>query len=226
MSSGLNYYVLDLETTGLQSGYQEVVEISIIRACDRVQFTRNIRAQYPERASLDALEITGKTLSDLMIGKTHVEVIKEVNQFFELDKGSPASRCIVGHNIVAFDTKFLHAMWAQEGQAFPAHLFLDTLTMTKHFLKTHTLDESKLPKTARGKVSTRLHAALQITGAKQITQQAHTAKSDTRNTFMLWKKLVEDHQMDYLPHVKNIPHYIKGSSEDEDISDLEFSEIE
>jgi DNA polymerase III alpha subunit (gram-positive type) len=161
-----------------------------------------------------------------MIGKTHAEVIKEVNQFLEMDKETPASRCIVGHNIVAFDVKFLHAMWEQEAQTFPAHLYLDTLTMTKHFLKTHTIDETNLPKTARGKVSTRLLAALQITGAQQITKQSHTAKSDTRNTFMLWKKLVEDHQMDYLPHIKNIPHHIKQISEDENFNDYDLSEVE
>ena len=223
MNQGLNYYIIDLETTGLSAQYHEVIEISVIRASDRLQLTRYVRAQYPERASLDALEATGKKLSDLNVGKKHSEVVQEVNNFFQLDKGFSASRCIVGHNIAAFDVKFLHAMWEKEGCVFPADLYLDTLLMTKQFLKTHDVSHLDLPKTARGKVSTKLASALQITGAKTIANKFHTAQDDTRNTYSLWKKLVEDHKMDYLSHIKNIPH---AFTKLENINDLDPLEVE
>ena len=61
--SGLKFYVIDTETTGLKSGYHEMTEIGIIRCEDRVQLWRQIKCVYPERANIDALMITKKTLS-------------------------------------------------------------------------------------------------------------------------------------------------------------------
>ena len=61
--SGIHYYVIDTETTGLKSNYHEMTEIGIIRCSDRVQLWRQIKCFYPERASLDALEITKKKLA-------------------------------------------------------------------------------------------------------------------------------------------------------------------
>ena len=222
---GLNYYVIDIETTGLNASYHEMIEISVIRANDRVQLTRYIKCVYPERSSFDALKATGKTLADLEIGVSKEQVINEVNDFFNLDNSAPANRCIVGHNIIAFDSKFLHSTWASVNSIFPANLYLDTITLTKQFIKTHDLSNVNVPKTATGKVSTKLHSALELTGTKKATNKAHTAQSDTRNTFVLWKKLVEDHNIDYLPHIKTIPHIVKGA-ELEDIEALDMAEIE
>ena len=224
--SGIKYYVIDLETTGLVSSYHEVVEISIIRAEDKVQLSRHIRAMYPERASFDALKATGKTLADLEIGISKEQAIEDADKFFNLDGADPASRCIIGHNIISFDKKFLHDMWASMELIFPANLYLDTIALTKHFIKTHDLSNANIEKTATGKISTKLSSALSLTGTKRATSEQHTAQSDTRNTFMLWKKLVDEHKIDYLPHIKTFPHITKASKELENIDALDMAEIE
>lgn len=223
--AGINFYILDLETNGLRCGYHEVVEFSIIRATDRVQLTRHIKCIYPERSSFDALQATGKTLKDLDIGVSKEEVITEVNGFFAKDGSNPASRCIVGHNVCAFDAKFLKEMWGSIGERFPADLYLDTQTLVKTYIKTRDLTNAKIQRTAAGKVSTKLHASLDLVGAKKITQQAHTAQSDTRNTYVLWKHLIDEHKMDYLPFIKNNPHILK-TNQLTDINELGMDDIE
>lgn len=218
--SGLKYYVIDIETTGLKKDYHEMSELSIIRAEDRMQLTRMVKCNYPERASLDALEITKKTFDDLRQGTLKSDLVREANEFFSKDGAMPAARCIVGHNIINFDKKFLHALWESEGQEFPAHLWLDTITLTKKFLESHEVAENKIIKTATGKISTTLHASCDMTGVNKIAS-AHNAKSDTRNTYMLWKKLVDEYEIDYLPHIKNFPHVIKKNEDElEDIDEL------
>lgn len=220
----LNYYVLDLETTGLNSTFHEVCEISIIRATDKVQLTKMVRCERPHDASFDALQMLNKTISDLKMGTAKEQVVKEVNNFLALDGADASSRCIVGHNVIKFDKRFLHEMWASAGSAFPADLYLDTMELTKQFIKLHNPEVPSLHKTASGKTSTKLHSALYLTGTPPVTSQMHTAKSDTRNTFMLWKKMVDDHKMDYLPHIKTFPHITKPTLED--ITTLDMAEIE
>lgn len=191
----LAYYVIDLETTGLSSAMHEVSEISIIRATDRMQLFKNVKCEKPETASFDALRITGKTLADLEHGMNKEQVIEECDKFFAEDGLTPAHRCIVGHNIYAFDRKFLHAFWGSVERVFPAHLWLDTLPMIKSYAKQNEL----------GKVKVNLQAACDIVGVKKFAQ-AHSAKSDSRNSYLLWQDLVEVKKMDYLSFIKTAPH--------------------
>ena len=74
--SGIQYYIIDTETTGLKAGYHEMTEIGIIRCTDRVQLWRQIKCINPERASFDALAITKKTLSDIERGYVRGATVK------------------------------------------------------------------------------------------------------------------------------------------------------
>lgn len=215
----LNYYVIDLETNGLSVNYHEVVEISIIRTIDRKQLTRIIKCDYPSRSSIDALEITKKTYADLAQGISKQQAVEDANKFFNEDGSVPAGRCILGHNIWNFDRKFLFWLWETCGLEFPAHLWLDTITLTKQFIKENTIEESKIIKTATGKISTTLHASCEMLDIKKVGA-AHSAKMDTRNTYMLWKKLVDEYKIDYLPHIKTFIHSIKNNNDMENIDDL------
>src|SRR5208282_4032636 len=132
--SGIQYYVIDTETTGLKSGYHEMTEVGIIRVTDRVQLWRQIKCDYPERANFDALAITKKTMADLERGHDKSSVVLECEKFFSEDGLTPAHRCIIAHN-AAFDRKFLHALWESCGKEFPAHMWLDTISLTKQFIK-------------------------------------------------------------------------------------------
>jgi DNA polymerase III epsilon subunit-like protein len=202
--SGLQYYVIDTETNGLKANYHEMVEIGIIRATDRVQLWRNIKCQSPERSSFDALAITKKTLADLERGYSREEVVAECEKFFAEDGLTPAHRCIVGHNIFTFDKRFLFALWESVGKEFPATLWLDTIPMTKQYAKDIGLIKPRV----------NLHAACDIVGVKKLSD-SHNAKVDSRNTYLLWKNLVEDKKIDHLPFVKTAEHKITAPSVEE-----------
>ena len=192
--SGLEFYVIDTETTGLRSGYHEMTEIGIIRCKDRVQLFRQIKCNYPERASFDALSITNKSMQDLRNGYLAEEVIQECEKFFAEDNKTPAHRCIVAHN-ANFDRKFLHALWQSYNKTFPANLWLDTMSLSREYARKIGLLKPKV----------NLHAACDMVGIKKISQ-AHNAKVDSRNTYFLHKDLVEVKQIDYLPFIKTAAH--------------------
>ena len=203
----INYYTIDTETTGLSVKNQEVVEISIIRCSDRRQLSRTIRAETPETASYDALKITGKTLADLYNGDSKEDAVTLCNKFFEEDGGTPASRCIIGHNIISFDKKFLHALWEKCGSDFPASLWLDTLQMMRQYAKDKGMIKPKLG----------LEPSCDIFGIKKVAG-SHTAKGDVRNNYFLYNKIIES-GFDYLPFIKTFPHNPIRVSE-EDVNDL------
>lgn len=212
--AGLNYYIIDTETTGLKANYNEMTEIGIIRVTDRVQLWRQIRCEFPERANFDALAITKKSMADLGRGMDKEKVVEESNKFFEEDGATPAHRCIVAHN-APFDRKFLHALWEQCGKSFPANLWLDTISLTKEFLKKTDNSTLNIVKTATGRVSTQLHACCDMVGIKKLSE-AHNAKVDSRNTYLLHKSLVEDKQVDYLPFIKTFVHNVNVNPTDTD----------
>jgi DNA polymerase III epsilon subunit-like protein len=203
--SGLQFYVIDTETTGLKAGYQEMTEIGIIRCTDRVQLWRQIKCLYPERANFDALAITKKTMSDLERGYDREAVVAECEKFFTEDGLTPAHRCIVAHN-APFDRKFLHALWQDCGKEFPAHLWLDTIALTRQFLKEAGIEADHKAKGLK-KPPVNLHAACDWVGVKKISE-AHNAKVDSRNTYLLHRNLIEEKQINYLPFVKTAVHTI------------------
>lgn len=207
----LKFYVIDTETTGLSAQMHEMTEIGIIRYEDRVQLHRLIKCEHPERASFDALKVTKKTMADLRRGNEKSAVVAECNKFFNEDGVTPAARVIVGHNI-QFDRKFLHALWDSQGSVFPANLWLDTIALTKVYMKKVGINSRK----------TNLHAACDYVGIKKLSD-AHNAKVDSRNTFLLHRDLVEVKGIDYLPLIKTIPHIIDtcDSELDPDLLDLE-----
>lgn len=197
--SGIKFYIIDVETTGLSSSYHECTEIGIIRCDTRVQLWRQIKCKYPEHASFDALAITKKTLADLEQGWECSAVVDECEKFFSEDGLTPAHRCIVAHN-APFDRKFLHAMWESQGKEFPAHLWLDTMSLTREYAKQIGLVKPKV----------NLHASCDIVGIKKLSD-AHNAKVDSRNTYLLHRSLVEDKKVDYLPFIKTAIHTISSN---------------
>jgi DNA polymerase III epsilon subunit-like protein len=226
MTPGIIYYVTDVESTGLSSVYQEVTEISIIRASDRHQLTEMVKCDYPERANVDALRITNKTLADLSQGATKEEVIGKVNRFINQDGMTPSDRCFVGHN-VAFDRRFIHALYEKVGEVCPVNIWLDTIHLMKEFLKHADHSQLKIVRTPKGKVSTTLQNCCDTIGIKKFAA-AHASKVDTRNTYLLWKRLTEEKGIDHLPFHKSFPHYIKSTNDGplEDIDNLDMSDVE
>lgn len=211
----IKYYVIDTETTGLKANYHEMTEIGIIRYTDCMQLWKQIKAVYPERANFDALAITKKTLADLENGLDKEAVVKQCNNFFSQDGATPAHRCIIAHN-AAFDRKFCHALWEQCGEVFPANLWLDTMSLTREYAKKIGIVKPKV----------NLHASCDLVGIKKISQ-AHNAKVDSRNTYLLHKHLIQEKQVDYLPFIKTAIHQVViNDTNDTEGLDLSLLDLE
>ena len=201
--SGISFYVVDCETTGLDSKKHEVNEISIIRCSDKVQLTEFIICDYPERASIDALNITGKSFDDLLCGNTKEYVINKINKFLNEDNLTPLHRCFIAHNS-NFDMKFIHALYEKVGQECPVSLWLDTIPLTKTYTTKIGLQKPKL----------NLQSACDIVGVKKVAGM-HSSKSDSRNTYLLYKDLVEQKNIDYIDLIKTSVHKINNSQEED-----------
>lgn len=197
---GLNFYVIDLESNGLSTSKHEVNEVSIIRCSDRVQFTQFIKCDHPENSSLDALKITNKTLADLSIGDSKESVVEKVDAFMEEDGGTAENRVFLAHN-ASFDRRFFHALYDKVGKTCPASLWLCTMEMARKYAKNNGIVKPKV----------NLHAACDLLGVKKLAEK-HSSKMDTRNTYLLYKALIE--KIDYLPFIKNAVHNPKSSIED------------
>ena len=151
-------------------------------------------------------------MADLERGYDREVVVAECEKFFAEDGLTPAHRCIVAHN-APFDRRFLHALWGAVGKEFPAHLWLDTVSLTKEYLKQVDNSTLNITKTATGKVSTQLHACCDIVGIKKISE-AHNAKVDSRNTYLLHRNLMEEKKIDHLPLIKTFIHEISTTSDE------------
>lgn len=197
MSSGLTYYCIDLETTGISAAWQETTEISIIRVSDRHQLSFFIRPEFPERASPEALEKTGRTKADLYRGEPKLKVINAVEKFLSEDGLTPAHRCMIGHNC-SFDQRFVHALWESQKKTFIADLWANTQSLAREFAKKNGIVKPKLT----------LAASLQMLSVKAAPGE-HEAVADARNAYFLWKKSLEL-GLDHLAVIKNIPHILKN----------------
>ena len=208
----LKFYIIDTETTGLRVKYHEITEVSIIRCSDRVQLTEMVRCENPERASIDALTITGKTIDDLYSGNSKEYVVSKIDKFLNEDGLTPAHRCFVAHN-ASFDMKFLHALYEEVNKICPINLWLDTISLTRQFAKENGIIKPKV----------NLEAACNLLQIKKVAGK-HNSKSDSRNTYLLHKELIENRKVDYLPFIKTATHSIAEEEKEvlEDINNIDF----
>jgi DNA polymerase III epsilon subunit-like protein len=125
----MNYYIIDVETTGLKVAYHEVTQISIIRCADRFQLNRFIRAEYPQRVDPRALEATGRKRADILVGINRAEAVEACESFIKEDEQTPEHRCFIGHN-VSFDRRFVYELWSsllyENLPALPSSSFFNT----------------------------------------------------------------------------------------------------
>jgi DNA polymerase III alpha subunit (gram-positive type) len=191
----IQYYVADLESNGLmwKNNNHEICELSVIRVSDRTQLTRYVRVDKPQNSSFDALRIIGRTSEDLKKGISKIQLVNDVEQFLKEDMLEPNSRCLIGHNIINFDRKFLWQHWETCNKIFPFDLYLDTMHLMRAYAKLKQLIKPAI----------NLTASCKLLGIKQAGQ-SHTGHFDTQHTFLLWRELIR--VVDHLPHIKRIPH--------------------
>lgn len=204
----LNAYILDSETTGLDPKRHELIELSVIRYSDRFQFSRHLRALNPRAADPKALQVSGKSYWDLTKGDHPTDVLNRLEEWLAEDGADPAHRLFVGHN-VAYDRNMLHATYKRLSRSsFPALYWLDTMALTRSFCKKAGLKPE----------SFKLKNSLATMNVKPVPGEHH-AKEDAQNTYLLYRKVVE--QVDHLPLIKPFPYYLKNPDPAASLDDLE-----
>jgi DNA polymerase-3 subunit alpha (Gram-positive type) len=173
-----DYVIFDLETTGLSSRYDRIVEIGAIRVqkgeiTDRLSILVNpLEVPISERAS----QVSGITMAMLKDQPSFREIKEKVQTFF-------ANAILVSHN-APFDIGFLKEAFAREGVAFTLPV-IDTLTLSRFLFpeaNNHRL----------GGLAKRLMVAYDDT-------QAHRAIYDAEVLMRIWQEmktlLLQQHQV-------------------------------
>lgn len=167
LCSGRDLVVYDLETTGLSSANDRIIEIAAVKYKLNADFEMTecgVYHQYinPERALSDAIvNLTGITGEMLADKPTESECVKDIIEFFD--------GCIVsGYNIENFDNKFMNEMYARYGTLFAPCGSVDCIKMARNRL-TKDVDVENY------KLAT-------VGAFFGIDFQAHSAIEDTRAT--------------------------------------------
>ena len=163
------YVVVDIETTGLDSAKDEILELGAIRVVDHEvaeSFSALIRlkGKLPEKIS----ELTG--ITEEMISEEGTDLKSAVMQLWDFIGQSP----VVGHNL-RFDRAFLTKASEEAKIQIPRLSFWDTLTLARR--NECEVSDYRLETLA---------AYFEIE-----VQERHRALSDCMTTFQVYEKLNE-----------------------------------
>lgn len=212
----INYYILDVETTGLAVDKHEINQISVMRVADAEQLSFQIAVKHPNLYNRRSLEIQGITPKDLKEGVTIEEAVESINLFLTEDGKTKAHRCIVAHN-APFDRKFVHRAWDRLDQELPADLWMCTQSFAKRYVKKHANGEKiakaqldagvpdmKKDKFGRLKPKFGLNNFMVGIGLEPKLG-AHSAKVDVENTLTFYNWLM-DSKTEHVSLIERIPH--------------------
>lgn len=120
-----DYVIFDLETTGISSNYDEVVEISAVKVQDGKVVDEFSHLVNPGRPiPFQASQVNG--ITDSMVAKAPYfdEVLEGFISFIGEDP-------LVGHNIHSFDMKFIYRDCLKFFGKVPGNDYIDTLKLAK-----------------------------------------------------------------------------------------------
>lgn len=188
-----SFYVIDIETTGLDSHKHDVIELSIHRMGvegEAAQKTWCLRPITPDTIDPAALRINGHKLDDLLHrtkeGRERyqdpAQTIIDIENWLSED-GMPAEkRFLIGQN-VAFDRERLEQLWVklESRDSFPfGRRYMDTMVVElfMDFCKGQFADAYNLG------------TLVKKYGVKN--EKAHTAAADVKATKEVFEKQVEE----------------------------------
>lgn len=177
-----NLAFVDLETTGLDPGRHEIIEIGCLLARQipragrgpEVEFIEDfeirVKPRHLETAEPEALRITGYNEADWLFAT-------ELNQALKTLVDKTAETIMVGQN-VTFDWSFLTRAFSDTGVRPKFHYHrLDLMSMA--FAKLYDVETVQ---------RFSLFALAEHFGVKQ--ERAHTALDDVRVTYQIYRRLV------------------------------------
>ena len=186
----MNYviYVADVETTGLDSHINDIIELSLYRMSDDIQKTWCIKPTNLDNIEAAALRINGHKLEDIRhetkVGrdtyKDPTKLIVEIENWMMEDGMPTENRVLCGQNI-AFDKAMLEQLWVKcsSKETFPfGRRTMDTMQI--QFFMDWCKGEM-----AEGYS---LNNLIKRYGVKN--EKAHTAEADTKATKEVFDKQV------------------------------------
>lgn len=182
-------YVADVETTGLDSHLNDVIELSLLRLSDGEQKTWCIKPFNTENIDPVSLKINGHKLEDIThqtkIGRdTYLDakkVIIEIENWVLNDDAPTNNRMLCGQN-VAFDKGMLEQLWikCESKDSMPfGRRTIDTMQI-EFFLDF-----------CQGQMAQGYSLANLIKKYGVKNDKAHTAAADVRATKEVFEKQVE-----------------------------------
>lgn len=133
-----DYVVFDLETTGISTKKDSIIEISAVKVKQGIieeEFSTLVK---PERHIPEGATAVNGITDDMVADAPLLEEVLE--DFLEFTDG----QVLVGHNIHAFDMKFIYLAAEELFQRAVYNDYVDTLYMARKclpFLKHHTLKD-------------------------------------------------------------------------------------
>lgn len=123
------FVVFDLETSGLESGRDEILEIAGIKLCGNQEIARFEALIQPTRLiPADVERINGLNEFYLLSnGRKSIEVIKDFLAFI-------GDAIVVGHNIREFDWLFIISHAKRHNLSLPTNKLIDTLELSRKLL--------------------------------------------------------------------------------------------
>ena len=192
MGMNFSFYVIDIETTGLDSHLHDVIELSIHRLGregEDAQKTWCLKPLTPDTIDPVSLRINGHKHEDLLHqtkeGRERYQdpsqIIIDVENWLSED-GMPAEkRFLIGQN-VAFDRERLEQLWVklQSRDSFPfGRRYMDTMVVELF------LDYCK------GQFESAYNLGTLIKKYGVTNSKAHTAAADVKATKEVFEKQVE-----------------------------------
>ena len=164
-----NYTIVDLETTGLDPYYDEIIEISGLKVKNN-KITKTFSSLIKPKRKIDEFitELTGITNEMVANSPSINEIITDFIEFIEDD-------IIVGHN-VNFDINFLYDNYMKVTNKELKNDYIDTMRLARNLLK-----------------DLRHHRLKDLINYYKIEATSfHRALSDCNSTFSIYKCIKND----------------------------------
>lgn len=194
-------YVVDVETTGLDSRLNDVIELSLYRLGAEAEIAQKTWLLRPSRfdtITADSLRINGHKLEEIKRYPEAGKVIVEVENWLA-DDGVPATQRVLCGQNTGFDRDMLQQLWVkcQSEDSFPfGRRYLDTMQLEFAWDLAH----SQVTGTNKMAEGYSLSNLVKKYGVKN--EKAHTAAADVKAT-----KEVFEAQMDNLGRMISLSVY-------------------
>ncbi|MCU0450068.1 MAG: 3'-5' exonuclease [Bernardetiaceae bacterium] len=151
------YLVFDVETTGLEPGYHEIIQLGAVLYTDKWErlstYLSNVYPQFPDRFSIPAAQVHGLTLADLEEAPMVYDMIEDLEDWMLEHVGGPKRErtalrtvSICGQNVTT-DVNFLRFAYREAKMEWPySTRVLDLFVLSNFYFRILRANQIATPK--------------------------------------------------------------------------------